>query len=224
MSDAVVETAVEEVAGDQTEVTPTETPVEDQVETPVETSEETPSEETPTTIEETQETPSELPVDFTDYHEEFKADGKLSDGSYEALATKGYPRELVDTYIKGQSSVVGEDQRSGLIETAGGEEAYGTLIDWAAQNMPRVDVEKYNRAIANADTAEFALEWLQGKREAVEGKPAAVTLEGGTPPATTADVFTSTAQVTAAMKDPRYKRDAAYQAEVAQKMARSNIF
>jgi len=205
------------------EATPEVTP-EVAVETPEVTPEVAPTETPEVPAEEAQETPSELPVDFTAYNEQFEADGKLSEENYTKLAAEGYPKELVDTYIAGQQATVSEDLNTSLITSIGGEEAYGELTTWAAQNLPSADVAKYNAAISNANTAEFALEWLQGKREAVEGKPAAVTLEGNNAPTPTRDVFTSTSQVTAAMKDPRYKRDTAYQAEVQAKMARSNVF
>jgi hypothetical protein len=45
----------------------------------------------------------------------------------------------------------------------------------------------------------------------------------GNAPRTNADVFRSQAELVAAMSDPRYDKDPAYRADIADKLERSNI-
>ncbi|CLP71539.1 Uncharacterised protein [Mycobacterium tuberculosis] len=67
----------------------------------------------------------------------------------------------------------------------------------------------------------MAILGLKARYDAANGSEP--TLLGGNAKASE-DVFRSTAELTAAMKDPRYKKDPAYREDVKQKLARSNIY
>ena len=70
--------------------------------------------------------------------------------------------------------------------------------------------------------AKVAVEWMMSKRDAAgDTEP---TLVSGKAQAAAKDEFRSTAQVVAAMKDPRYGKDTAYTKDVEEKLGRSSVF
>ena len=89
--------------------------------------------------------------------------------------------------------------------------------------MPSNELEVYNQMVSNGtDNAKMAVEWLMSKREAAgDTEP---NLLSGKAQAGSKDEFRSTAQVVAAMKDPRYGKDTAYTKDVEEKLGRSSVF
>ena len=58
---------------------------------------------------------------FDKFAEEFASSGELSDDSFDELAKMGYPREMVETYIKGMQSAQTADANA-VMDVAGGTE------------------------------------------------------------------------------------------------------
>jgi hypothetical protein len=134
----------------------------------------------------------------------------------------GYPREMVETYIKGMQSGATADVAA-VMDVAGGEEGYAELTDWAKQSLDTKELELYNNMVdGGTENAKMAVEWLASKREAAEGSEP--SLLQGRASAASKDEFRSTAQVVAAMKDPRYGKDSAYTKDVEEKLGRSSVF
>jgi hypothetical protein len=129
---------------------------------------------------------------------------------------------MVETYIQGMQSTQEADANT-VMAVAGGEDGYKDLTDWARDNMAANELEVYNTMVANGtDNAKMAVEWMMSKREAAgDTEP---NLVSGKAQAASKDEFRSTAQVVAAMKDPRYGKDAAYTKDVEQKLGRSSVF
>lgn len=167
------------------------------------------------------------PVDspFQKYTEELTKDSKLSDASYKELADKGIPREIVDQYIAGMGATrsVQEGQAQAIITEVGGPDAYASISEWAAANVPAAELEAYNASVTGSDVAKarMAVLGLAARYEAAVGTTPARTLTGNVKPS--AEVFRSVGEMQAAMADPRYKTDAAYRKEVETKCLRSNI-
>jgi uncharacterized protein (DUF1330 family) len=156
------------------------------------------------------------------FFDEFAEGGALGDESYAKLNEAGYDRAMVDSYIKGATEANGytPEQESSIMKAAGGEAEYGELMGWAAKNMSPEDQATYNALMATNDPAiaNHAVNWLKASHDKVEGSdPELVHGERNTGPAVAP--FQSQAQVTAAMKDPRYKKDPAYRAEVASRLS-----
>lgn len=173
------------------------------------------------TSEEEQPEKSSGPV-FDKFADEFAQSGELSDDSFTELENMGYPREMVETYIKGMQQQA-EANVDEVFKAAGGQEGYQELTQWAAQNMTEQEITLYNQMVASGtDNAKMAVEWLSSKREASEGVEA--NLVSGKASAPKADEFRSTAEVVAAMKDPRYGKDSAYTKDVEEKLGRSKVF
>lgn len=159
---------------------------------------------------------------FDKFAEEFASSGELSDDSFDELAKMGYPREMVETYIKGMQTAQTADANA-VMDVAGGTEGYKELTDWALNNMPETELQLYNQMVeTGTDNAKMAVEWLMSKREAAEGVEP--NLVSGKSQAPAKDEFRSTAEVVAAMKDARYGKDPAYTKDVEDKLSRSSVF
>lgn len=110
-----------------------------------------------------------------------------------------------------------------LRQIVGGDNEYGSMLNWASENLSPEDIDRYDAVMENGDknAMAFAVEALFNRYQdavGVEGK-----LLTGKPTATTKDVFRSQAEVVRAMSDPRYDNDPAYRQDVFAKLERSNL-
>ena len=106
---------------------------------------------------------------------------------------------------------------------AGGPDEYDNMLQWAAGNLSKDDIEAFDHVIGlnDARAAAFAVSVLSGVyKNSVGSEGEMIT---GTKAAPTIDVFESQAQVVEAMSDPKYDRDPAYRKAVMQKLERSNV-
>lgn len=167
---------------------------------------------------------------------EYAASGKLSDASYTALASAGYDRSMVDTYIAGQTAKV-TAIRTAAHEGAENATNYEAMMTWAAKTLTPAEQTAYDVQVGTNDPAviKAASAALYAKYKLVAPVEGERT-QGGLPVAT-ANTFASKAEMTAAMREPsksvrgktRYETEPAYQAEVQAKIKASraagiNIF
>jgi len=154
--------------------------------------------------------------------QEYAENGELGEQSYEALAKAGIPKETVDQFIAGQQAVAAQQQNE-IKSLVGGDDAYTEMTAWAQQNLTPAEVDAYNQAVnaGNMETIKLAVTGLQARYTAANGTDpkllsgkAAPTSQGG---------YESWAQVQVDMGDPRYAKDPAFQAEVQEKLANSNL-
>lgn len=169
-------------------------------------------------------------LDLAPYQQEFDTSGDVKEESRAQIAEKltsvlgPNARQIVDDFIDARKVVVQNDQKM-FMEAAGGEESYAAMTQWAAANLPREQVEAYNRQVTSGDrhSTLFAIEGLRAKYEAAVGRDPMlrrgnnVSVPGGTQP------FRSSAEMVAAMNDPRYQVDEAYRESVRQRLAVSNF-
>jgi hypothetical protein len=108
-------------------------------------------------------------------------------------------------------------------ESVGGDTEYQNMIQWASQNLSEQEVAMYDAVMDRGDPLAmfFAAQALNARYQDAVGYDG--ELLAGTAPKNTADVFRSQAELVAAMSDPRYDKDPAYRADVADKLERSNI-
>ena len=97
------------------------------------------------------------------------------------------------------------------------------MVTWAKANLTAAEINAYNAAVSsgNLDQAKLAVLGLSAKFSKANGSEPRL-VQGRTTSAS-GDVFESTAQLTEAMRDPRYRNDTAFRAKVQSKLARSNI-
>ena len=158
------------------------------------------------------------------FSSEYAEHGELKPESYTKLEAAGIPRQMVDAYIAGQQAIA--QQQVDLIHgSVGGADAYGELIQWAVGAMQPTEIEAYNAAVqsGNLEQARLAVSGLKARYDAANGSPAARQVMGNPSSRSNVPAFQSTAQLTAAMRDPRYKVDPAYREEVAQRLAASSV-
>jgi len=164
----------------------------------------------------------EAGLDFNSLSEEYWENEGLTDQSYETLEKAGIPREIVDSYIEGQQSLL-QSTTNEVYDSVGGQENYNSMVDWAADNLSDGQVDAYNRAVNSGDMEEtkFAVQGLRSMYEAQQGFEPARNLSGQSRPSV--DAYSSLAQMKADMADPRYSSDPAFRDQVASKLSRSNI-
>ena len=165
---------------------------------------------------------SDAGLDMSSLQKEYSEKGELDAKSYEALEKVGISKQYVDNYIAGQEAIANQ-QAVEIKETVGGDEAYQEMVDWASKNMTEGEKQAYNKAVnsGDMDTVKLAVNALKGQFERANGvEPKLVT---GKAQPTAEQGFESWAQVTEAMSNPRYAKDIAYQNEVKNKLANSNL-
>ena len=182
--------------------------------------EETPADpqQTPS-VEEAQAMLSDKGLDYSKYEREFVDQGGLSEDSMKELTDQGLSRELVDGFVKGQQSLV-EQSRRDAFDVAGGEEEFGQMMDWATKNLSETEVEQYNSMLGvNAENNRFATRSLAALwRQETGFAPSLIQGRGNPAPSG----YQSWAQVSEAMRDPRYQKDSAYRRTVEQRVSQSS--
>jgi hypothetical protein len=171
----------------------------------------------------------EAGVDFKSMSDRFSQAGKLDDGDYDQLAQAGFSREMVDAYLTGLNYQITKDSQLATQEVAaikqqyGGDAGYAAMIEWASSNLPKGEVDAFNKVINSQplDVVKLAVAGLHAKySESVGREPKLVS---GRAPKSSGEKYESTAQVVAAMSDPRYQSDPAYRRKVEERLARSSI-
>lgn len=159
-------------------------------------------------------------LDMEAMADHFYENGELTEEHYESLEKAGIPREYVDQYIAGVQAEA-ERYRDQILQEIGGEDEFMTMAQWALANLSEAELEAYNEAVDSGDLSvvRSAVMSLAYRYQRGAGKDP--ELVGGR--AGGVSGFESLAQLTAAMKDPRYQNDPAYRREVEQKLARSSI-
>lgn len=161
---------------------------------------------------------------LSDVEEFFVANGEISEAMYTEFEGKGMEPDVLDAYITGQQALA-----TGLVTavhaSAGGPDAYAALIEWADVNWPGEQVESFDATIARGDKQAtlLAVRGLQADYKAAMGSdPTLVAGDGNGNP--TGKSYASRAEMTAAMKDPRYAKDPAYRKEVEETIGNSDIW
>ena len=160
--------------------------------------------------------------------EEFYSnDGQVSAETLEELS-KLDSNELISAYIsmqgqQQQGNDITDAQASEIRSFAGGDEAYGQLTQWAANNMDESYVQAYDALVESGDVRQIqlAVAGLKAEYEKQNGFEGQMLTGKAAQP--NVDVFRSQQEVVQAMSDPRYDRDPAYRQDVFAKLERSNI-
>ena len=155
---------------------------------------------------------------------EFAESGELSDKTFDALEAAGLPREFVEQYIAGQQAM-SVQQAATIQESIGGAGNYEAMAEWAGENLADGDLDAFNAIVEgqSIEQARVAVKGLYAQFQAAGGKGPAL-VQGSTSGDAGVKPFGSTAQVTEAMRDPRYASDPAYREQVEKRMSVSSIF
>ena len=158
--------------------------------------------------------------DIRPFSEEFAEKGALGEESYRKLDDLGFPRELVDNYIQGMSAY-SQQQSTQMMAAVGGEESYNQMTEWASTSLSETEINAYNAIMDSGDPSQIdiAVRGMHARFKANDTEPSLI--QGDT--VNVNNGFNSTAEVTAAINDPRYRKDPAYRKEVQQKIQMSKV-
>ncbi len=192
--------------------------------------------ETTTAKEEPEEKPtlSEGATLITSASEEYFAnDNKLSDETLAKFSSMS-SQDLIKAYMEVQSSPefqqqqqapaeISEAQVNQIKNTAGGEEAYSNIINWAKVNVPKEQISAFDDVVntGNVQAINLAVAGLKAQYDNANGVEGRMVT--GKAPTNSGDIYRSQAELVSAMNDPRYDRDPAYRQDVIEKLDRSNL-
>ena len=170
---------------------------------------------------------------ITSASDEYYANGnKLSDetmAKFSSLSTQ----DLIKAYMEVQKNQpeqaaapeveISQDQINQIKNSAGGEQQYANIVNWAKSNINKDQLDAFNNVVnsGNVPAIRLAVSGLKAEYDAangVEGK----MVTGKTAP-NNGDVFRSQAELVRAMNDPRYDSDPAYRQDVIEKLDRSDL-
>ena len=153
-----------------------------------------------------------------------EAGEKLSDTDYASLQKSGFAKDHVDNFVAGRQAVLNE-VRSKVIGIAGSPEEYSAMVQWAGANLSTDEVDAYNAAMKtrNAATMGLAVAGLKARYTSKVGSEPAGTVEGR--PAANSGVapFASTHEYYKATGSKEYRNNPDFRAQVAKRLAVSNI-
>lgn len=160
-------------------------------------------------------------LDYDALSAEYAENGELSDDAYAKLEEAGIPKDLVDSYIKGQEAL-SASKGNEIVESVGGQDAYQDMIKWAKDNFSADEISGYNDVVNGTNQAaiKFAVEGLKARYDAANKEPSFVS---GKAANETPSGYRSWAEVKVDMGNPKYNTDPAFRADVAAKLANSQL-
>ena len=107
--------------------------------------------------------------------------------------------------------------------SAGGEQAYAQIVNWAKSNVPSEQLTAFNEVVnsGSVQAIQLAVSGLKAEYDTANGVEGRMVT--GKAPTKSGDVFRSQAELVAAMNDSRYDRDPAYRQDVIEKLDRSDL-
>ena len=172
-----------------------------------------------TTEAEAKEVVEAVGLDFSNLYTEFQSNGALSEASYQALAEKGIPEDVVNAYIEGQAA------KRSLVEMQvkneiGGDQEYLKMINWASKNLTAEEIAYFNRPM-NSEEYKLAVDSLYGKYVRVNGKPP--KLIQGDAVSNHVSGYATRMEMMKDIASPAYNSDPHFRKQVQAKIAISNV-
>jgi len=189
----------------------------------VDNDEGTPPPQTPQlNVAEARQTLTDQGLDYDKYYKEYLETSTLSQESYTELNKKGMSSDMVNSWIEGQQAI--SDQITEQVyNSVGGPDKYNELVGWAADALPQNEIDVFNRALesGNPDDTMFAIKSLNAQYQMANGS--SPNLLQGSTGGPSSGGFSSLAQMSEAMRDPKYHTDPAFRDEVTRKLESSNL-
>ena len=171
---------------------------------------------------------------ITDASKEYFDNGnKLSDETLSKFSSLS-SQDLIKAYMEVQSNPEFQQQNAPAADittsqineiknSAGGEQAYAQIVNWAKSNIPTDQLTAFNEVVnsGSVQAIQLAVSGLKAEYDnanGVEGRMVTGKASKGD-----TDVFRSQAELVAAMSDKRYDRDPAYRQDIIEKLDRSNL-
>ena len=164
--------------------------------------------------------------------EEYYAnEGTLSEETIERFSEMS-SQDLVNAYLEIQANnpqppqqaiELSDAQVNSVMNAAGGEANYNSIIEWAASNLDNRSIDAFDAVVDSGNPAaiNIAFAGLQARYNDANGYEGRMLQ--GKAASSSGDVFRSQAELVAAMGDPRYDTDPAYRADVIEKLDASDL-
>ena len=125
---------------------------------------------------------------------------------------------------QGQPADISQSDINQIKNSAGGDQAYANIINWAKSNLPQEKITAFDEVVntGSIQAIQLAVSGLKSEYDNANGVEGRM-VTGKTAPNNSGDVFRSQQELVAAMNDPRYDRDPAYRQDVIQKLDRSDL-
>tara|TARA_B100000029_G_scaffold1923_1_gene2357 strand:- start:20 stop:796 length:777 start_codon:yes stop_codon:yes gene_type:complete len=164
-------------------------------------------------------------------NEYYNNEGKLSQETMEKFSEMS-SQDLVNAFVEiqknapapqGEAADLTDAEMNQVYNSAGGEKAYETMVKWAGENLAEKKLDAFNSIVNQGDATaiQIAVAGLKSEYENAVGYEGRML--SGKAARSSGDVFRSQAELVAAMNDPRYEKDPAYQQDVYDKLERSNV-
>ena len=172
---------------------------------------------------------------ITTASEEYFANGnKLSDETMAKFSSLS-SQDLIKAYMEVQSNPEFQQQQAAppaeittsqinqIKNSAGGEQAYAQIVNWAKSNIPSEQLTAFNEVVnsGSVQAIQLAVSGLKAEYDNANGVEGRMVT--GKAPTNRGDVFRSQAELVAAMNDRRYDNDPAYRQDVIEKLERSDL-
>ena len=163
--------------------------------------------------------------------EYYSNNNSLSDETIEKFSSMS-SKELVSAYLQSLKNAPAQQpaevdmtdaQINEVQNSVGGEKQYTEIVGWAAENLPKSQVDAFDNLIStgNTEMIKLAVAGIKSQYSDANGYEGR-TLQGK-PSKSSGDVFRSQAELVAAVSDPRYDNDPAYRQDVISKLDRSDV-
>jgi len=167
-----------------------------------------------------------------------KNEGEIPEEMYQSLLDAGLSKNAVDSYLTGRAAEMGytEEGEEGAVDelataevkdirdSIGGDEAYSKMVGWALENLPKPEIEAFNDATNTMSGPQLSM-MVQGLysryQNAMGVEP---NLYSGKSASSGVTPYRSTAEVVAAMGDPRWEKDVTYTEQVKARLENSSVF
>ena len=165
-------------------------------------------------------------------NEYYANDGALSEETISRF-TEMSSQDLVNAYMEmtetgqinqtAQSYEMSDAQVNSVMNSAGGESNYNTVVEWAASNLGDRQIDAFDSVVDSGNPAaiNIAFQGLQAAYNEANGYEGRMLQ--GKAPSSAGETFRSQAELVAAMGDPRYETDSAYRADIIAKLDQSDL-
>jgi hypothetical protein len=163
--------------------------------------------------------------------EYYANNGALSEETISKF-TEMSSQDLVNAYMEmyesgqvntAQVAEMSDAQVNSVMNAAGGESNYNTVVEWAASNLSDRQIDAFDSVVDSGNPAAIgiAFQGLQSAYQEANGYEGRMLQ--GRAPSSAGETFRSQAELVAAMGDPRYDNDPAYRADVVEKLNNSDL-
>ena len=166
---------------------------------------------------------SEHKINFDDLQNEYDSNGQLSEETYTKLEKAGFPKTLVNNYVKGLEALA-DQYTNAVYGFAGGKEDYAKMTEFV-KSQGKTQVDAFNRIIEIGDVAlcKSYIEGVKAQMVSKYGTSNPTILGNSSAPAQSG--FKDAKEMMSAMNDKRYGYDEQYTKAVQAKVQLSkNIF